>query len=390
MMKIRDTATLFTDGDWIESKDQAPNGIRLLQTGNIGMGDFIDKEGKEKYITEETFQRLNCTEVLPGDILISRLPDPVGRACVVPDLKTKMITAVDCTIYRVNDSKINKYYVNYFLMSGMYFRNLSLSINGATRKRISRKNLEKVGISIPSMETQQHVVNVLDRVRTLISLHRKEISFLDELVKARFAEMFGDPVRNEKGWEVKVLSDVGSCKNGMNFHNDETGVQIHCLGVGDFKDNSFITDTESLPLIALSETPAKEYLLENDDIVFVRSNGNKNLVGRSVLVYPNDIPVTFSGFCIRYRLKDACLNPQYLLQVLKADSIRNLMHGRGANIQNLNQKILLNVMVPIPPLDLQNQFVVFTHQVEKSKAAVQRSLEETQTLFDSLMQQYFG
>ena len=126
MMKIRDTATLFTDGDWIESKDQAPNGIRLLQTGNIGMGDFIDKEGKEKYITEETFQRLNCTEVLPGDILISRLPDPVGRACVVPDLKTKMITAVDCTIYRVNDSKINKYYVNYFLMSGMYFRNLSI------------------------------------------------------------------------------------------------------------------------------------------------------------------------------------------------------------------------------------------------------------------------
>lgn len=252
------------------------------------------------------------------------------------------------------------------------------------------KWLKEISIRYPNYVEQKSIVEVLDRVSLVIQKREEELSRLDELVKARFAEMFGDPVRNEKGWEVKVLSDVGSCKNGMNFHNDETGVQIHCLGVGDFKDNSFITDTESLPLIALSETPAKEYLLENDDIVFVRSNGNKNLVGRSVLVYPNDIPVTFSGFCIRYRLKDACLNPQYLLQVLKADSIRNLMHGRGANIQNLNQKILLNVMVPIPPLDLQNQFVVFTHQVEKSKAAVQRSLEETQTLFDSLMQTYFG
>ena len=74
----------FIDGDWIESKDQSDNGIRLIQTGNVGFGFFKGREDKSRYITEETFKKLNCTEVVPGDILISRLPDPIGRACIVP------------------------------------------------------------------------------------------------------------------------------------------------------------------------------------------------------------------------------------------------------------------------------------------------------------------
>ena len=75
----------FIDGDWIESKDQSDNGIRLIQTGNVGFGFFKGREDKSRYITEETFKKLNCTEVVPGDILISRLPDPIGRACIVPE-----------------------------------------------------------------------------------------------------------------------------------------------------------------------------------------------------------------------------------------------------------------------------------------------------------------
>ena len=85
----------FIDGDWIESKDQSDNGIRLIQTGNVGFGFFKGREDKSRYITEETFKKLNCTEVVPGDILISRLPDPIGRACIVPEGIGKAITAVD-------------------------------------------------------------------------------------------------------------------------------------------------------------------------------------------------------------------------------------------------------------------------------------------------------
>ena len=207
----------------------------------------------------------------------------------------------------------------------------------------------------------------MDKVQSIIEMRQQELVKLDDLIKARFVEMFGNPVYNEKGWETKPLLEMGKCKNGMNFRYDESGVVINCLGVGDFKDLSIIGDTTLLPTVSLNEMPSEEYLLKNDDIVFVRSNGNKALVGRSVAVYPEDTPTTFSGFCIRYRKDDQAVTIPYLLRVLKTDSIRMKMIGRGANIQNLNQQILRKLVIPIPPIELQNQFADFVHQVDKSK-----------------------
>ena len=91
----------FADGDWVESKDQSPDGIRLVQTGNVGEGRFKDRRDKARFISTETFDRLNCTEVLPGDVLVSRLPDPVGRSCVIPETGDKMITAVDLSLIHI-------------------------------------------------------------------------------------------------------------------------------------------------------------------------------------------------------------------------------------------------------------------------------------------------
>ena len=144
-------------------------------------------------------------------------------------------------------------------------------------------------------------------------------------------------------------------------------MEINCLGVGDFKDLSVIDNTGQLPTVSLNEMPSEEYLLKDDDIVFVRSNGNKALVGRSVAVYPGDVTTTFSGFCIRYRKHDDAVTIPYLLRVLKADSIRRKMTGRGANIQNLNQQILGTLLIPVPPIEIQNEFSDFVKQVDKSK-----------------------
>ena len=131
-------------------------------------------------------------------------------------------------------------------------------------------------------------------------------------------------------------------------------------------------------------------MLHDGDIVFVRSNGNKALVGRCLVIYPRNTPTTYSGFCIRYRLTSSEVNTIYLLRVLKTDSMRKRMAGRGANIQNLNQQILATLDIPLPPMELQEQFAAFVEQVDKSKVVVQKALDEAQTLFDSLMQEYFG
>ena len=252
------------------------------------------------------------------------------------------------------------------------------------------KWLKKTQILYPSLKRQAEIAGILDNISIIINNRQQQLNTLNTLIKARFVEMFGDPVNNEKGWNTRSLLSMGSCKNGMNFHYDASGLEINCLGVGDFKDYSIIDDTASLPTVSLNEMPSSEYLLRDDDIVFVRSNGNKKMVGRSVAVYPGAVPTTFSGFCIRYRRDDDTVITPYLLRVLKAESMRQKMYGRGANIQNLNQQTLSSLDIPVPPKAMQEQFAAFVAQVDKSKAVVQKALEQAQLLFDSLMQKYFG
>lgn len=261
---------------------------------------------------------------------------------------------------------------------------------GSTFKAISKNALSNLLLASYCLEEQKEISAVLQQVDHLISLRQRQAEKLDELVKARFVEMFGDPVRNTKHWEKASLLALGSCKNGMSFHANESGIKLRCLGVGDFKNLSYIDDVEQLPFVSLAEKPSANCFLHDGDIVFVRSNGNKALVGRCLLVYPRDTPTIYSGFCIRYRLLTEKVDPIYALHVLKADGIRQKMSGRGANIQNLNQKILAAIEMPIPPLPLQNAFATFVHEVDREKERIQRSAALLETLKRSLMQQYFG
>ena len=183
---------------------------------------------------------------------------------------------------------------------------------------------------------------------------------------------------------------MGYCKNGMNFHTGDHGIEMHCLGVGDFKDYSIIDGTNHLPIVSLNEVTPEESMLQDGDIVFVRSNGNKALVGRCLVVYPRNTPTIYSGFCIRYRLTSKEVNRIYLLRVLKTDSMRERMMGRGANIQNLNQQIIATLDIPMPPLELQEQFATFVEQIDKLKCAIQKNFEKLKTLKNALMQEYFG
>lgn len=253
------------------------------------------------------------------------------------------------------------------------------------------KWLKESEISVPDAETQKEIRERLDLLSIIIERQEEALEKYDELVKSRFIEMFGDPVTNPMGWKVKSLLELGDCKNGMNFHKGENGVDLHCLGVGDFQNLSVIPDTSVLPIVSLNEKPSKEYLLQDGDIVFVRSNGNKNLVGRCLAVYPHDTQTTFSGFCIRYRISNADeVLTEYLLQVLKHESMRQKMTGRGANIQNLNQQMLSALQIPLPPIDLQRQFIEFAELTDKSKLTIQKSLDHLAELRDSLLQEYFG
>jgi type I restriction enzyme S subunit len=186
--------TFFSDGDWIESKDQSPQGIRLVQTGNIGVGEYRDKADKARYISEATFKRLRCTDVLPGDCLVSRLPEPVGRACLVPDLGTRMITGVDCSIIRFDPKKLVPEFFVYYTRSREYLKEVEGQITGTTRARISRSNLGKVNVRFPSPDEQRKLLVALDELKeqtdALEATYQQKLRELEGLKKGLLGAAF--------------------------------------------------------------------------------------------------------------------------------------------------------------------------------------------------------
>lgn len=152
---------LFDDGDWIESEHITDKGIRLIQTGNIGIGTFIEKENR-KYIYKESFEKLGCKELIVGDLLICRLAEPAGRACIFPNIgEEKVITSVDVTIFRPKTEIANRQFLNQIFASSIWFNSISDLCGGTTHKRISRGALGRIKILLPDVEEQSRIATIL-------------------------------------------------------------------------------------------------------------------------------------------------------------------------------------------------------------------------------------
>ena len=204
--------------------------------------------------------------------------------------------------------------------------------------------------------------------------------------KSRFVEMFGE----NQVWRKVGLLDVGECKNGINFAPNECGYELRCIGVSNFKNFAEISNVESIPIVSLNARPSDDLILRDGDMLFVRSNGNKNLVGRCVVVHPGNTEVTFSGFCIRYRLTSKKLDAHYVVHYLRQSQVRRLLQGRGANIQNMSQRTLAGLSIPIPPLALQREFAAFVTKVDKLAFAVRKSLETAEKLYRQQLSEAFS
>ena len=181
--KLSSLCDTFLDGDWIESKDQSDEGIRLVQTGNVGNGIFKNKEEKCRFISDKTFDRLHCTEIFSGDILVSRLPDPIGRACMIPNGLGRMITAVDCSIIRLKESILPDFFIAY-TMTPTYRAQINEVTTGTTRRRVSRANLGNVKVPVPPMEQQQQFVSIAHQADKSKFELRKSTEAIDRVIKS--------------------------------------------------------------------------------------------------------------------------------------------------------------------------------------------------------------
>ena len=355
--KLGELCSFIGDGDWIESGDQSTEGIRLVQTGNVGEGIYLDKENRAHYISEETFTRLKCTEIFPGDCLISRLPEPVGRACIIPDLNQKMITAVDCTIIRFKENIQPQYFV-YYSQSNKYLSDIDSEATGATRKRISRKNLEKISIPIPPLEEQKRIVKILDekfaQLESLKATAQTNLQNSKDLFQSQLTKAFSNIT-----WEKKRLEDlcskIGSGatpKGGKDSYKTEG---IHLVRSMNVYDNKFVYDE----LACIDDKQAYELRnveLQEDDVLF-------NITGASVCrccVLPSDVlPARVNQHVSILRPKQELLNPTFLCSAMIGykEILYKVACTGGSTRQAITKTQLEDFEIPLPPLPEQKRIV---------------------------------
>lgn len=270
---------------------------------------------------------------------------------------------------------------------------LTIGNSGTSIPQLTIPNIKNISIPIPPLSEQKEIVEYLDSSFAKIDKLKENAAKNLEEAKALFQSALKNALEPKEGWEEKTLGELGSLKNGMNFTKNESGTELHILGVGDFGNLFSISNTENLPIISLNEIPSDDYMLENEDIVFVRSNGNKNLVGRCLLVYPGNIKTSFSGFCIRFRKNSDKVDAKYLAYFLKAPNTRKKIAGNGANISNLNQKVLQSLAIPFPSLPEQQSIVFLLDSLSEKVNTLQqnysRICDECDALKQAILRQVF-
>ena len=292
-------------------------------------------------------------------------------------------------VFSVSEN-LNQDFLLYFIKSNGTMGIINTLATGTVRLNLKLSMLKEFPITVPPLSDQQSIVDELNTINELIRLKKEQLDDYDKLSQSIFSEMFGDPIENEKGWEVKKFSEVASFKNGLNFGKNENGYSYKILGVGDFKNN-YVVNSSLLEYINLNDELSSDYFLKPEDIVFVRSNGSKELVGRCVSVDCTE-PTTYSGFCIRCRLdENSGVLPMYLLYVCKNKGIREYLtqSGRGCNISNVNQKILNSTDIIIPPLSKQELFIQRIELIEQQKDEIKSTIADLETLLASRMQYWF-
>ena len=320
---------IFIDGDWIESKDQNPNGdVRLIQLADIGAGDFKNKS--ERHITSTTAKKLNCTFLKKGDILIARLGVPLCKACIFP-LEGKYVTAVDVAIFRTDRSDISKKYLVHLLNSPWFKGQVKLYESGTTRKRISRKNLNNIEIPLPSFDEQRRIVSRIEElfssldnaVETLQKTKEQLAVYRQAVLKEAFSHCVDSIVM---GSVAEMIDPQPSHRTPPEFENG-----VPYIGIGDIdytgKTIRFKEARKVNPVVY--EEHLRRYTLHEGDFVM----GKIGTIGKPFRL-PLPQNYTLSANVILIQPDARKINPEYLFWQFSSPLItEQLMEGKNETSQ---------------------------------------------------------
>ena len=360
----------FWDGD-----------INWITPAELTEDTYIINESLRK-ITTEGVEKTGLKSFPKGTVILSSRA-PIGKVAIA-----------GCEMYcnqgfknLVCSKQINNRFLYWYLKGHKEYLN-SLG-RGATFKEISKAIVENIEICLPTMEQQEKYADILEQCNGIIQIKKGQLRKLDTLVKSRFAEMFGDPIRNPKGWKVVTIGDiVTEVRYGTSKPAVEGGKYPY-LRMNNLTADGHL-DLNDLKYIDISDDEVEKCVVRKGDVLFNRTN-SIDLVGKTaVFDLPDDMVI--AGYIIRVRLNEKIL-PEVLSQYMNLEALKDILRSmaKGAvNQANINAQELQSIRIYVPDIELQKQFVEMKDQVDKSKSKIQKSLEETQLLFDSLMQKYFG
>ena len=300
----------------------------------------------------------------------------------------KYAVSTDCIVLLPNE-QIRCKYLYYFFLGNM--RVLERGFKGAGLKHTNKGYIGDIDIGdIPSFERQEKIIGIFDTLQSIIDLRKSEIERLDNLIKARFVEMFGSPVSNPMSWEKRTLKEVCiKLNDGSHFSPEsfETGDYKYVTAKNikfsgfDFSNITYVPEAVHRPIFDRCNP-------EFEDVLYIKDGATTGVA----IVNTLDEEFTFLSSVALLKQVRSIMNGYFLATLLNNKdmylNIRNNMGG--AAITRLTIAKLNAIEIIVPPIELQNQFAAFVAEVDKSKVAVQKALDETQTLFDSLMQEYFG
>ena len=273
--------------------------------------------------------------------------------------------------------------VDYLCYSLMFYK-VDGMVNGATRQKLTQASMRKMKIPFRSMNEQLHIVDELNRILKIKEQRQQELTLLDDLIKARFVELFGDPSTNPKGYPVKVLPEIAEYWNGLTYKPEDVADEGTIVLRSSNIQNATLDFADTVRVSC--KIGDKKYVQDND-ILMCSRNGSARLVGKVALIKDIEEPMSFGAFMMIIR---SDYYP-YLMTYFQMPAFRaQITTGATTTINQITGRMLDNVVVPIPDMDVINEFADFVKQVDKSKVVVQKALDETQMLFDSLMQKYFG
>ena len=385
MAKLGEVCIQITDGSHNPPSGVEQSEYLMLSSKNID-DDFITLDSPRFLSHSDYIAENKRTTVSEGDLLMT-IVGTIGRVAIVPKELNGICLQRSVAVIKPEREIVNNRYLMYQLQNMRPF--LEKEARGVAQKGIYLKQVSQLDIKIPELEHQMQIVKVLDKASKLIFLRKQQLAKLDELVKARFVEMFGNIIRNDKSWPIHNFSDIASSRLGKMLDAKQQTGKYSYPYLANFNVQWFNFNVDNLNQMDFNEAEQKEFELRDGDLL-VCEGGE---IGRCA-VWHNEIqPCFFQKALHRVRCNRQLVQPDYLAWWFKY----NCNHGGFAEIAGAKATIahlpgikLKQLQVALPPLSLQNEFAAFVERVDQQKQTVQQSLEKLELMKKALMQEYFG